>query len=153
MWKEKTVSVVFPAYNEEANIKTAIEEFLTLSYFGAPTIVDEVVVVNNNSTDLTEELAVATDAVVVNETAQGYGNALRRGLREAKSDLIVLCEPDGTFFAHDIIKLLAYSGDFDMVCGTRTTRELFWEEANMGWFLRLGNLAVAKLMEILYGSP
>lgn len=153
MWKEKTVSVVFPAYNEEANIKTAIEEFLTLSYFGVPTIVDEVVVVNNNSTDLTEELAVATDAVVVNETAQGYGNALRRGLREANSDLIVLCEPDGTFIAHDIIKLLAYSGDFDMVCGTRTTRELLWEERNMGWFLRLGNYAVAKLMEILYGTP
>ncbi len=153
MWKGKTVSVVLPAYNEEPNIKTAIEEFLTLSYFGATPIVDEVVVVNNNSTDRTEELAVRTDAVVVNETAQGYGNALRRGLREANSDLIVLCEPDGTFVARDLVKLLAYSEDFDMVCGTRTTRELFWEEANMGWFLRWGNYAVAKLMEVLYGTP
>ena len=37
-----------------------------------------------------------------------------------------------------MLKLLAYADDFDMVCGTRTTRELIWDQANMGWFLRLG---------------
>jgi len=64
----------------------------------------------------------------------------------------VLCEPDGTFLASDIMKLLAYSGDFEMVCGTRTTRELIWQQANMGWFLRWGNWVVAKLLELLYGT-
>lgn len=39
-----------------------------------------------------------------------------------------------------------------MVCGTRTTRELFWKEANMGVFLRVGNLLVAKLLELLYDT-
>ena len=39
---------------------------------------------------------------------------------------------------------------FDMVCGTRTTRELIWEQANMGWFLRVGNWTVAKLIQVLY---
>ena len=52
-----------------------------------------------------------------------------------------------------MLKLLAYADDFDMVCGTRTTRELIWEQANMGWFLRIGNLAVAKLMQVLYDGP
>ncbi len=52
-----------------------------------------------------------------------------------------------------MLKLLAYAEDFDMVCGTRTTRELIWDQANMGWFLRVGNWAVAKLLQILHGGP
>ena len=40
-----------------------------------------------------------------------------------------------------------------MVCGTRTTRELMWEQANMGWFLRVGNLIVAKMIQVLYDGP
>jgi hypothetical protein len=64
-----------------------------------------------------------------------------------------MAEPDGTFIGKDILKLLAYADDFEMVCGTRTTRELIWKEANMGWFLRLGNLLVAKLLQFLYDAP
>ena len=88
----------------------------------------------------------APRARVVHETQQGYGHALRRGLREATGDLVILAEPDGTFIGRDVLKLLAYSDDFDMVCGTRTTRELIWAQANMGWFLRIGNWAVAKMI-------
>jgi hypothetical protein len=40
-----------------------------------------------------------------------------------------------------------------MVCGTRTTRELIWAQANMGWFLRIGNWIVAKLIQILHSGP
>jgi hypothetical protein len=40
-----------------------------------------------------------------------------------------------------------------MVCGTRTTRELIWAQANMGWFLRIGNWAVAKMLQFLHGGP
>jgi hypothetical protein len=40
-----------------------------------------------------------------------------------------------------------------MVCGTRTTRELVWDQANMGWFLRMGNWTVAKMIQFLYGGP
>ena len=53
----------------------------------------------------------------------------------------------------DVLKLLAYASDFDMVCGTRTTRELIWEQANMGWFLRVGNVAVAKVLQVLHDGP
>ena len=146
MWGDKKVSVVLPAFNEEQGIRDAIENFF------ATNIVDEVFVVNNNSTDGTVEEALKTSATVVHEQRQGYGAALTRGLKEATGDYIILAEPDGTFDSNDIVKLLSYAIDFDMVCGTRTTRELIWAEANMGWFLRVGNILVAKWLEVLHNT-
>lgn len=147
MWNGKSISIVFPAYNEEENIAEAVTDFLSVE------VVDEIVVVDNNSRDRTAKRAREAGARVVSESTQGYGAALTRGLAEAKSDLIILAEPDGTFTGRDIFKLLAYEEDFDLVCGTRTTRELIWEQANMGWFLRLGNIFVAKLIEWLFDGP
>jgi glycosyltransferase involved in cell wall biosynthesis len=143
----KTVSVVFPAYNEEGYIRPAVDDFFI------PAVVDEVVVVDNNSRDRTADEVRLTRARLVSETRQGYGFALRRGLEEATGDIVILAEPDGTFIGRDILKLLAYADDFDMVCGTRTTRELVWDQANMGWFLRMGNWTVAKMLQLLYGGP
>ena len=147
MYGDKRVSVVLPAYNEEPHIRRAVDDFFL------PGIVDEVLVVDNNSRDRTADEASQTSARVVNESQQGYGFALRRGMREAIGDLVILAEPDGTFVGRDVLKLLAYSEDFDMVCGTRTTRELIWAQANMGWFLRVGNWAVAKLLQLLHSGP
>jgi glycosyltransferase involved in cell wall biosynthesis len=147
MYGSKTVSVVFPAFNEEKYIRAAVEDFFIRD------VVDEIVVVDNNSRDGTAAEAALTRARVVLETAQGYGNALRRGLHEATGDIIIMAEPDGTFIGRDVLKLLAYADDFDMVCGTRTTRELIWAQANMGWFLRIGNWAVAKMLQVLFDGP
>src|SRR5215510_11567015 len=147
MWNSRTVSIVLPAYNEERYIRPAVEDFFIDG------IVDEVVVVDNNSRDRTAEEAMTTRARVVREALQGYGHALRRGLCEATGDLVIMAEPDGTFVGRDVLKLLAYSEDFDMVCGTRTTRELIWAQANMGWFLRVGNWLVAKMIQVLYSGP
>jgi hypothetical protein len=77
---------------------------------------------------------------------------MQRGLLEARSDFVVVCEPDGTFVARDVFKLLAFSDDFDVVYGSRTAPTLIWTGANMGFFLRWGNWAVAKLMEFLFNS-
>ena len=147
MHGSKTVSVVFPAYNEEGYIRPAVDDFFI------PSVVDEVVVVDNNSRDRTADEVRQTRARLVNESRQGYGFALQRGLEAATGDIVILAEPDGTFIGRDVLKLLAYADDFDMVCGTRTTRELVWEQANMGWFLRLGNWTVAKLLQFLHGGP
>ena len=147
MYGSRTVSIVLPAYNEAPYIKRAIDDFFSID------VVDEVVVVDNNSRDGTAAETRLTRATLVEERRQGYGYALRRGLRDAKGDLIIMAEPDGTFIARDILKLLAYAEDFEMVCGTRTTRELIWANANMGWFLRVGNLVVAKLIQVLYDGP
>lgn len=153
MWEGKSVGIVFPAYNEAPNIGDAVREFLALRNADGAQIVDLVTVVDNNSSDGTGDIAIEAGATVFLETKQGYGNALIRGLTEAKTDLVVMCEPDGTFVARDIIKLLAYSSDFDMVCGTRTYPGLVFKEANMRWYLRLGNYFVAKFLEILYWTP
>lgn len=146
MWFEKTVSVILPTYNERRSIRAAIEEI------EATGVVDEIIVVNNNAAEGTSEEVAATRAREVHEPIQGYGAAIQRGFREARGDLIVVSEPDGTFRGQDVYKLLAYAQDFDVVYGSRTVRELIWEGANMGLFLKWGNYAVAKLMEILFNT-
>ena len=143
----RRVTVVFPAFNEAPYIRAAVEDFFSSG------VLDEIVVVDNNSRDGTADVAQAAGARVVHEPKQGYGHALQRGLREARGDIVVLAEPDGTFMGRDVHKLLAYADDFDMVCGTRTTRELVWAQANMGWFLRIGNWIVAKMIQVLYDAP
>src|SRR5690242_15536486 len=137
MYLGKKVSVVFPVYNEKENIRAAIDEFLQHP------AVDELIAVDNNSKDGSAEEIKKTSARYVLETTQGYGAALRRGMREAAGDLIVTVEPDGTFRAEDLDKLLVFSRDYDVVFGTRTSRNPVWSGgdpgANMDFFLRMGN--------------
>lgn len=125
MWNDKTVSVVLMTYAERDSIREVIEDFF------ATRLVDEVVVVDNNAEPGTREQVERTRARLVHEPLQGYGHATRRGLLEAKGDLIVLAEPDGTFLASDLIKLLVYSAECDAVFGTRTTSDLVWAGANI----------------------
>ena len=146
MWNGRTVSVILMTYVERDSIREVVEGFF------ATGVVDEVVVVNNNAEAGTGEEVAKTNARQVFEPRQGYGYATQRGLAEATGDLIVVAEPDGTFLPSDIVKLLVYSDDCDAVFGTRTTRELIWRGANMGWFLKWGNWAVAKLVEVLFNT-
>ena len=147
MWHGQRVCVVLPAFNEASHIEQAVRDFQRMG------VVDEVVVVDNNSTDGTPERAAAAGARVTSEPRQGYGFTCQRALREASGELIVLAEPDGTFLGRDILKLLAYADDFQMVLGTRTSRLFIWEGANMGLFLKWGNWAVAKLLQALFNGP
>ena len=64
----------------------------------------------------------------------------------------MVCEPDGTFNPQDLRKLLAFMPECDIVVGSRTVSNFIWHGANMGWFLRWGNWAVAKLIEVLYNT-
>lgn len=146
MWRDKTVSVVFPTYNEKDSIRAAVEDFRASGF------VDEVVVVNNNAAPGTDDEVRAGQAVLVHEARQGYGHAIRRGLQEATGDYILVAEPDGTFSGRDVVKLLAYADDCDVVYGTRTHREFIWAGANMGRFLKWGNYFVAKLLELSFNT-
>jgi glycosyltransferase involved in cell wall biosynthesis len=146
MWGDQTVTVVLMTYAERDSIRRVIEGFFATGF------VDEVLVVNNNAEQGTSGEVERTDARQVLEPEQGYGHAIRRGLTEAAGDLIVLAEPDGTFRPEDLVKLLAYSDECEAVFGTRTTRELIWRGANMGWFLRWGNWGAAKLVEVLFNT-
>lgn len=146
MWNDKRISLVFPTYREKDSIRQAIADAF------ATGIVDEVIVVNNNAEPGTSEEVAGTGAIEIFETRQGYGWAIRAGLQYASGDLIAVSEPDGTFRARDLVKMAAFSEDFDIVFGTRTFATMIWEGANMGRFLRWGNWAVAKLMEALFNT-
>jgi hypothetical protein len=142
----RTLSIVLPTYNEKDSIRQVVLDFF------ATGVVDEVIVVNNNAVHGTSEEIAGTGATEVFEPRQGYGAATQRGLQEAKGDLIAICEPDGTFLARDIRKFLAFTDDFDVVYGSRTSQQLVWRGANMGHFLRWGNWVVAKYMEFIFNA-
>ena len=147
MWNGQRLAVVLPTYNEHLSIADCIRSFESLG------IVDEILVVNNNAHPDTSPAVALTTAREVHESTQGYGAAIRRGLAEtADFDLVCVCEPDGTFDPADLMKLLPFTSDVDVVFGSRTVQTFILSGANMGWFLRWGNWAVAKLAEVLYNT-
>lgn len=147
MYKNKTVSVVIPTYNESKSIRSVIEGFFNTG------VVDEVVVIDNNALGNTKEEIEKTKAIRIVEEKQGYGFALMRGLLESKGDLIVMCEADGTFEPEDIHKFLVYSDVFPAVFGTRTSRAAIWSGAFMPFPVRFANWLWAKIIEVLYNGP
>ena len=146
MWRGQKIAVIFPTYNEKDSIRQAVLDVFAVG------VADEVIVVNNNAAPGTSQEIAGTGAREIFERKQGYGHALMRGIDSTDADLVVLCEPDGTFSAHDIQKLLAYSDDKPVVFGTRTSPQFIWAGANMGAFLRWGNWAVAKMTEVLFNT-
>lgn len=146
MWNGKTVSVVLPTYNEKDSIADTIRAFDKLG------VVDDILVVNNNAAEGTSDEVATTSAREVLEPRQGYGAAIRRGLAEVDTDLICICEPDGTFNPSDLMKLLPFTEECDLVLGSRTVSNFIWDGANMGWFLQWGNWAVAKIIEVLFNT-
>lgn len=147
MYKNKTFSLVLPAYNEGLHIGKNINSFYKTGVF------DEIIVVDNNSSDNTAEEIMKTSATYLIEKKQGYGAALRKGMENTKFDYIVLCEPDSTFYPNDIFKFLSYIDDFDCIFGTRTTKALIKDGAKMQFYLRIGNILVAKLLEYIFFGP
>jgi len=147
MFRDRSVSLVIPAFNEEQTIGRVVAEFREEPHL------DEIVVVDNNCTDRTAELAAAQGARVVHEARPGYGSALMAGMKAASSDLLVLVEADGSFRARDAAKLLVYLDDAGMVMGTRTTRQMVEQGANMRFLLRWGNVFMAKFLQLCWLRP
>ena len=78
---------------------------------------------------------------------------MMRGLCEAKGDLVITVEGDGTFLPTDIHKFLSYTEHFEVIFGTRTSRAAIWSEAFMPFPVRFGNWAVAKFLAVLHNGP
>ncbi len=98
MRNDHKISLVIPCYNEEGGIAKVIPT--------VPEFIDEIIVVDNNSSDRTAEVAQSLGARVVSETRQGYGCAYKAGLPSAEGDIIVTMDGDGTYPAHAISYLL-----------------------------------------------
>ena len=147
MFRDRSVSLVVPAYNEEETIRQVVEEFRQEPHL------DEIVVVDNNCPARPAELAAAAGARVVAERRPGYGSALMAGMDAARGDIFVLVEADGSFRARDVQKLLVYLDDAGMVMGTRTTRQMVEQGANMRFLLRWGNVFMAKFLQLCWLRP
>jgi glycosyltransferase involved in cell wall biosynthesis len=89
MFLGKRISVVIPCHNEEEGVRAVIEQM--------PPVVDEILVVDNASTDRTSEVARELGARVVYEERKGYGRAYRTGFAKARGDIIVTMDGDGTY--------------------------------------------------------
>jgi len=140
----RRLTVALTAYDDEASIGRAVRDFLSHP------MVDEVIVVSNNSKDGTLERAAEAGATAINEPRQGYGHCVYRCFQEAlarDNELIVLCEGDLTFRAFDLDKFLAYAPHADIVNGTRTVEGLRARVTQLSTFMYYGNLFVGKLLE------
>ena len=140
------LTVVLTAYNDDASIGAAVTDFLTHP------MVRRVLVVDNNSVDRTREAAELAGASVIREETPGYGRCVYRAFTEAlrytDTELVLLCEGDMTFRAHDIDKFLAYVPHAEIVNGTRIVEQLRDRDTQLSTFIYYGNFAVGKLLEL-----
>jgi hypothetical protein len=139
------VTAVLTAYNDEASIGQAVDDFRSHPR------VKRVVVVDNNSSDGTAAAARGHGAIVVTELAPGYGHCVYRALSEGMAygdtELTLLCEGDRTFRAFDVDKFLAYIPHADIVNGTRIVEQLRSPKTQLTTFMYYGNFFVGKLLE------
>ncbi len=98
MHQNLKLSVVIPCYNEEDGVREVIGRM--------PKSVDEIVVVDNNCTDRTAEVARSLGAVVVEQKIPGYGAAYKAGFAAATGDLIITMDGDGTYPPEEIERLV-----------------------------------------------
>jgi glycosyltransferase involved in cell wall biosynthesis len=147
------IVVVLPAYNEERTIAQVIEQF----HVNLPEA--RIVVVDNNSSDRTRELAEAAirrlraNAEILFESTQGKAFAVRRAFCEIEADIFVLCDADLTYPADEIQALLKpiREGRADMVVGDRHSTGGYKAE-NKRPMHGFGNSLVRWLINTLFRS-
>ncbi len=143
------IRVIIPAFNEENSIARVIEEL--------PDVVSEVVVVNNNSTDQTADIAKKAGATVLTETRMGYGYACLKGLNyfreQSKTpDIIVFIDGDYSDYPQELPKIVApiIEGGVDFVIGARV--KTLREKGSMTPQQVFGNKLATFLMRVLFGA-
>ncbi|MDH4037638.1 MAG: glycosyltransferase family 2 protein [Candidatus Krumholzibacteria bacterium] len=141
MHRDLKISVVIPCYNEEEGVRHVIERL--------PAYVDEVVVVDNNSTDRTAEVAASLGARVVHEKRKGYGAAYKAGLPAVTGDVTVTLDGDGTYPSEQIAELVDHLVDekLDFVSASRFPLQ---NPEAMNFSNKVGNMVLTVAMAVLY---
>ncbi len=137
------VSVVIPTLNEAGNIKEAIDTLdRELAY------PKEIIIVDGNSTDGTLEIVRHMNCKVIIEPRRGYGLALRRGMMEAKGDVVVMVDGDGTYEFKHVNRLLErmMREDAELCMATR----MFDPDKAMGLFNFVGNKIITFCFNMVY---
>jgi hypothetical protein len=138
------LSLVIPCYNEERGVGQVLRR--------VPAAVDEVIVVDNASTDRTAEVARAGGARVVAESRRGYGAAYKAGLAAATGDLVATLDGDGSYPPEHIPRLADALLDrgWDFVSGCRFPLA---DRSAMPLSNRLGNRALTWVTALLFRRP
>lgn len=139
--------VVIPALNEADSIDALLAAI-------PPGLVDEIMVVDNGSTDDTAARALAAGARVVREDRRGYGFACAAGVAATQADIMVFLDADLSDFPEEMAALLApiQSGQADLVLGSRFLAGNL-SQSVMPPQQRFGNWLASRLMRRLYGLP
>lgn len=141
MHRGRTISVVIPCYNEEDGIRHVLSAM--------PPAVDEVVVVDNNSTDRTAEVALSLGARVVSETRKGYGQAYQAGIPVATQEIIVTLDGDGSYPPEEIPRLVDYLVDRDLDF-LSASRFPLASRGSMNFMNQVGNKILTLTMLLLF---
>lgn len=141
MYQEYKITVVIPCLNEEEGISRVLERI--------PEFVDETIVVDNNSTDRTAEVARMAGATVVQEDKQGYGRAYKTGLLHAKGDIIITLDGDHSY----PVDALSYLIEALLDSGVRfisASRFPIQDREAMGRKHMIGNVGLSLAASILF---
>ncbi len=151
---EALVKVIIPAYNEEASIAKVIHDI--------PTIVDEVIVISNNSTDNTEENAIEAGATVLREKRKGYGYACLKGMeyiagkteydKKKQPDIVVFLDGDYSDYPEQLTELITpiITNNTDLVIGARVKQ--LREKGAVTPQQIFGNWLATFLMKLFFGA-
>jgi glycosyltransferase involved in cell wall biosynthesis len=144
------ISIVLPCRNEAVTVALCVEK--ALGAFERIGVRGEVLVVDNGSTDGSAEIAASAGARVVHETELGYGNALRRGIEEARADWILMADADDSYDLSDLDGFVAgLRGGADLVMGSRFRGSI--RPGAMPWLHRwIGNPVLSALLRFLFGG-
>lgn len=144
---KQSIKVIIPAYNEQDSIGLVINDI--------PSIVDEIIVISNNSTDATEQNAKKAGATVLTENRRGYGYACLKGMehianQKNKPDIVVFLDGDYSDYPEQLTELVypIINQNIDFVIGARV--EKLRENGSMTPQQIFGNWLATFLMKFFF---
>ena len=141
MYKGLTVTVITPCLNEEQGIELVLSRM--------PDFVDEVIVVDNGSTDRTSEVARSFGAMVIREEVRGYGRSYKKGFSHAKGDVIVTLDGDHSYPVDGISYLLEAFLHLE-VDFLNASRFPVRDRRAMSFKHKVGNLVLSLAMSLIF---
>jgi glycosyltransferase involved in cell wall biosynthesis len=141
MYKGQKITVIIPCLNEERGIEKILQAM--------PEFVDEIIVVDNNSTDRTAEVAQGLGAKLIREEVRGYGRSYKRGFAAATGDLIVTLDGDHSYPVDALSYLVEAFLHLD-VDFLNASRFPVRDARAMSFKHKFGNLVLSVAMSVLY---